>query len=194
METNVANKAVEGQHKETAETTKETKRTMTTWTMSSPTETVNDVIIEAVGQKSKSSQISPVKHEVIDEAAHREAARKTMVASFTGQPVWPGMVQSPPQLGMNIPYQAVTVPDPGKSYVWSGVGASPATLADHTTQPLSVATSDPANLSIPDLDQPLIIDLSADRFNRNSSQRSEAVKAESSPAREQKIIGHYIIR
>ena len=51
METNVANKAVEGQHRETVETIKETKRTMTTWTMSSPTETVNDVIVEAVESK-----------------------------------------------------------------------------------------------------------------------------------------------
>ena len=181
METNAANKSVEGQHKETAETTKETKSTMAKWTMSSATETD----VEAVGQESKSGQISPVKREVIDEAANREAARKTMVASFTGQPVWPGVVQSPPQLGRNIPYQAVTVPNPGKSFVWYGVGASPATLTDHTTQPPSVATSDPANLSISDLDQPLVIDLSADRFNRTSSQRSEAVEADSSPATEQ---------
>ena len=183
METNAGNKSVEGQHKETAETTKETKKTMTTWTMSSPTETVNDV--KAVGQQSKSSQISPIKHELMEQAAHHEAARKTMIAPFTGQPVWPAMVQSPPQLGINIPFQnqAVTVPDREENFLWSGIGAPP-------------ATSNPANLSIPDLDQPLVIDLSADRFNRTSSQRSEAVKAESSPATEQKteIIGHYIIR
>ena len=127
---------------------------------------------------------------ISDEGVRRDDVRKTTNASLTDQPVWSGMVPIPPQLRMNIPLQAVTVPDLGKSSVWSGVGASPVTNRDYTTESQYVTTSNPASLSIPDLDQPLIIDLSADRFNRTS----EAVKAESSPGEQTtKIIGHYTI-
>ena len=172
-----------------------------TWTMSHPSETVN--YVDSMREASESSQISQVKNQFTNGAAnHADTSTKEGISTtFSDQPVWPGMmVQAPPsQLPQNIPFQDGVIPDAKGNFVWPGVShftaSAMAARGDQTIETQSAGTPNPPNTSIPDVDQPLVIDLSADRFSKTGSQENDAVKAESpSTHTSTKIIGHYFIQ
>ena len=170
------------------------KTTAATWTVTNPTETVN--VADAmdrknVGEMSGSSQIPQVKSEPTEERKIHPDVKGPAVVTTAGHVIWPGMVQAA-QPGVNITTHGVTAdlrnaqwPELTTMYV------PPVVHLDHpVSQPHVPQYS--ADLNIPNLDQPLVIDLSPDRFNRTP--RTESTSAETTQQNTIKIIGHYVIR
>ena len=148
-----------------------------TWTVSKPTETVNvtDAMERNQIHMSESNQKPEVKRESVEEVKiNPDVVKGAGVVTPAGPVIGPGMVQVSTQPGAtNIPTHGAGAMGPH----WSGLSTVQVPPMAHVDNP---ACQPPVpqystDLTIPNLDQPLVIDLSADRFNRTASKGSHRV-------------------